>query len=93
MAISKNRGPKLTTKIRGGKDDFPKEFLALVGLDIISQKVPLDISPSPIAGLLIESRLEQELTDERRLVDTFLTELPTTSLDSEIMLPSGLVCN
>lgn len=91
MAISKNKGPLLTTKIRGGKDDFPKEFVALIGLDITSQKVPLDIGPSTVTNLLIESRLEQELTDERKLVNTFFTEFPTATLDSEVMLPSGLV--
>lgn len=93
MAISKNRGPKLTSKFRGGKDDFPKEFLALVGLDQTVQKVPLDIGPSPISGLLIDSRLEQDLTDERKLTDTFLTEFPSKSLDSAVMLPSGLVAS
>jgi hypothetical protein len=91
MAINKNRGPLLTSKIRGGTDDFPKEFLAFIGQDITSQKVPLDVDTSPLSGLLIESRLLQELTDERKLVNTYFTEFPHESLDSEVMLPSGLI--
>jgi hypothetical protein len=88
---SPNRGPLLTSKVRGTVDNFPKEFLSLVGLDTTSQKVPLDVDPEPITGLRVESKTLQELTDERRLVNTFLTEIPDDTLDAEVMLPSGLV--
>src|SRR2546421_2943038 len=92
MGIKKNPGPKLRTKIRGSVDDFPKEFLALVGLDTVTQENPPDIDPSPIVGLLVESRCVQERTDEWKKTDTSLTDDPSKfPLVSRIKLPDGQV--
>lgn len=78
----------LTTKIRGTVDNFPREFLANIGLDILSQEVPLDIEPEEVTGLLIESKTVQERTNERKKTDTFLTQFPDTELDSETFVDS-----
>ena len=86
MPISKNKGPLLTSKIRGTVDNFPKEFLANVGLDILSQHVPLDIEPDDVIGLLIESRTMQERTNERKKTNTYLTQFPETELLSEVFI-------
>lgn len=91
MAISKNRGPLLTSKYRGSVDNFPREFLAFIGLDVYSQEVPVDIDIDPITGFLVESKLVQERDNERKKTNTFLTETPGGELESEVRLDNGLI--
>lgn len=91
MSSAKNQGPLITSKYRGGVDDFPREFLALIGIDVLWRHVPTDVDTDPISGLLIESKIEQERTNERKKTNTFFTEFPDDVLLSGVKLDSGLV--
>lgn len=93
MPLAKNPGPLLTSKILGSVDNFPKEFLASVGIVRTDRNFPVsnpyevgDVDADPLLGLLIESRIIQEHTHERKKSNTSLTESPEGSLESEVYL-------
>jgi hypothetical protein len=92
MSLLKNPGPPLETKIRGGATRLiPEEFLAKLGIDVISQQSPLDIEPNSLNGIdgLLESRVVQERTNERLKTNTYLAGPITTKLKSTVRLPTG----
>jgi len=97
MPISKNKGPLLVSKVRGGVDLFPKEFQAQSDLDIFEQDVPLDIEPDIIFeavngfSKLAESSIIQTQTNERKKINKFFTVFPFEPLDSQVKLESGLI--
>ena len=103
--LVKNKGPLLITKIRGSVDDFPPEFVSKFGKDIYTQEVPVDVQPDELTGLLLESRVVQERTNERKKSNIYfggggpngdsgltLEELLADNcLVTEVLLPDGQV--
>jgi hypothetical protein len=88
----KNPGPALRSKVLGSRQLFPDEFLAKVGLETVVQQSPLDVEPNePGWDGLIESRVEQERTNERRKTNVYLLSELDTELKSTVKLPSGLI--
>jgi len=68
MTQKKNPGKLLTTKQVGGEVSIPPEFVAAMERQELSQKEPTDVNPEVLSGTIVESRVEQKETDERRRV-------------------------
>lgn len=63
----KNRGPLLTSYVRGDLDLFPNEFLSSFDITITKQKVPHSVSIPTLTSTIIGAKLTQEVTNERVL--------------------------
>ena len=61
--INKNPGPLLTSKFIGDVQLIPPEFRARIGTTRLVQEQPIDIEPSSLGDLLVESSVLQERTD------------------------------
>lgn len=94
-SITKNPGPLLTSEIIGGVSLVPDEFRAQVPLVITNQENPVDVEPDDPAmdktGLLLESRVTQTRTDERKKTNSFLKSKILTSLVSSVKLRDGQI--
>jgi hypothetical protein len=101
---AKNPGPLLFTEIRGSGDLFPDEFVAKLGKDIYVQHNPVDVDPSKITDMLIESRCVQERSNERKKIDTYfggggpngddgttIDDIIGTTLVSRVLLRDGQI--
>lgn len=105
MPIAKNKGPLLQSISVGGIADFPQEFIAQVDLITEVQHVPVDVLPDTITllNLLVDSKVEQDRTDERKKTNIRFSDNPwidddgnpdpTGALHSQVKLDSGLVAD
>lgn len=84
MARQKNSSWRpLVSVFKGALAVIPDEWRAKLGFTQTQQKQPIDVAPSAVSGTAVESRVEQELTDERKKVDVVLGD-PTGQSLSEV---------
>lgn len=70
MSISKNPGSPLTSDHNGEETSVPRHWRAKLGLTKVVQENPINVGVDPNAGLRIESRADQERTNERKKANT-----------------------
>jgi len=63
MAIAKEPRSAYNLEVSSGVDDFPREFLALIGIDVQWRHVPTDIDPEPYCGFAYRVQIEQETNE------------------------------
>lgn len=91
----KNPGPTLTTTIRGGFRNIPDNLLAKIGVQVqvteVDPAVTEDTVGSTVGGVgtIIESKCEQERTDERKRTTTILKNTTRQPLVDYIKTPFG----
>lgn len=64
----KNPGPLLITEQLGGEDPIPVEFRAAMQRIQEVQENPVETGPEELSDLIVESRVEQDRTDERKRI-------------------------
>lgn len=65
MSLKKKKGELLTSVVAGDVRTIPARWLATLGVTTTTQESPLDILPDTIAGVKVESGVQQQRTDER----------------------------
>lgn len=91
MALQKNSGPLLTSLFKGMADLLPAKWRARVGTKQTDQENPTDILPDDLTAGLLESRVVQTRTDERKKTNFYLEGDLTTELVEQVMLPNGQI--
>lgn len=91
MSLLKNPGPLLESLFRGVLDLIPPEFRAKLGIRQTKQQVPVDVEPDPLTGVLVESQVVQERTDERQKTNVEIEGDINTPLISQERLQNGQI--
>jgi hypothetical protein len=73
--LTKNVGPLLTSWVNGNASAFPQDWTARIGFYQEDQQMPLGYTLPALSGTLLESRLIQTRTDERKRTSLVLSSL------------------
>ena len=74
MALKKAKGPLLTSVFKGMLDLLPPKWRARLKTTVTTQECPTDVDATTLTSTLIESKVVQTRTDERKKTDTSIED-------------------
>ena len=80
MALRKSKGPLLTSVFKGMLDLLPPKWRARLETTVTDQENPTDVGVSALSNTLVESKVVQTRTDERKKTDTVIEDPTNISL-------------